>query len=175
MIFVDADDFSQINDGKGVLEFIHEKNPAFKVTLFSIVGDCSHAFMKEVAEKDWVRMVPHGWFHETSRECEHWSYEKSFLYLLTIAQFCPRMLRGFKAPGWQISDGMYQALDEGGWWVADQHYNDIRRPKGLKVYYPGEHHYHIGQWGEGGNVNEISKFVDRLIELEGPFGFLGED
>jgi hypothetical protein len=46
-----------------------------------------------------------------------------------------RFVEGWKSPGWQISAGTYRALNELGWWVADQHLEDHRRPEGLRTYF----------------------------------------
>lgn len=167
--FVDADDLCQGNDGMEVLKRIKANNLDFKITLFTILGRCSKEWVEEMKKIDWIKMVPHGWMHETSRECENWTYEQSIEYLDRIEHL--GLEKGFKAPGWQISDGMFKALLEKGYWVADQHYNDERRPKGLKVCYPTNEHYHIGHLG-GHNVNEIGYFEEYLSNLKGNFQFL---
>ena len=167
--FVDADDYCQGNDGMEVLKRIKAKNPDFKINLFTIVGRCSKEWIEEMKKIDWIKMIPHGWLHETSRECENWTYEQSKEYLDKIEQF--GLEKGVKAPGWQISDGMYQVLLEKGYWVADQHYNDQRRPKELEVKYPTVEHYHIGNLG-GHNINEIGYFEEHLANLRGNYKFL---
>ena len=173
MIYVDADDFCEANDGGGVLEAIHAANPAFRITLFTIPARCSLPWLERMLQVPWMRLVPHGWLHATSRECEHWGDFMSYRYLEAVGSL--GFVHGFKAPGWQISDGMYAALSALDWWVADQHYNDTRRPVDLRVFWPGPHHYHVGQWGEGKNENEISRFADRLAAMKGEsFGFLGD-
>ncbi len=172
MLFVDADDYCETNDGNGLLEALHVRNPAFAVTLFTIPAHCSLPWLERKLQVPWMRLVPHGWRHGTSRECEAWSYDTSRRYLDAVEPL--GMERGFKAPGWQISDGMYRALLDRGWWVADQHYNDARRPAGLRVFHPGAHHYHVGQWGEGKNANEIGRYLDELAGMKGEtFGLLG--
>jgi hypothetical protein len=71
-------------------------------------------------------------------------------------------VNGFKAPGWQISDDCYRVLDERGWWVADQHLEDGRRPVGLRTYFyeDGGWHGHIQDWGSNG----IDETWDELRE-----------
>lgn len=66
---VDADDLCEGNDGLMTLLRIKGKNPDFKITLFTIVGRCSRAWLGMIKGADWIRMVPHGWMHTTSREC----------------------------------------------------------------------------------------------------------
>jgi predicted deacetylase len=62
-----------------------------------------------------------------------------------VAEF---FVQGFKAPGWQISDPCYQVLLERGWWVADQHLEDQRRPPGLRTYF-----YEDGNWH--GHIQDV--------------------
>lgn len=166
---VDADDFCQVNDGMDILKRIKQRNADFKINMFTILGKCSDEWVEEMKKADWIKMIPHGWMHETSRECEHWTYEESIDYLNKIEKY--GLVKGFKAPGWQISDGMYKALLERGYWVADQHYNDERRPQGLEVKYPGEYHFHIGHLG-GYNKNAIEYFEEKLSNLKGNYIFL---
>lgn len=169
---VDADDFSEDNNGLNNLMFLKSHIPGFKITLFTIPGRCSKKFLKEIKKLDWIDMVPHGWLHPTPIEAKDWTYKESVEYLERIKPL--NLTKGFKAPGWQISDGMYKALKKCGYWVADQEYNDSRRPKGLKVYKidePGKLHFHIGHMG-GHNPNEIGYFLNDLIRLRGEFKFI---
>jgi hypothetical protein len=67
---------------------------------------------------------------------------------------------------------MYQALMDFQYWVADQHYNDERRPPELPVFFHrDEHHFHIGHMG-GHNPNEIELHLDRLMQIKGEFEFI---
>lgn len=171
---VDADDFCEENSQEEILEAIHAANPSFKITLFVIPFLCSPQFIRKWQRKSWVELVPHGLLHPDPRECENWSYEKSKEYLKTIEPI--GLVKGFKAPGWQISDGMYRALLEEGYWVADQAYNNERRPKELKAYIldaPEKLHYHIGHMG-GHNANEIAPYAEYLKVLPGRFQFVSE-
>jgi hypothetical protein len=43
-----------------------------------------------------------------------------------------RFVEGFKAPGWQVSEGTYEALKWAGWWLADHYENAERIPEGLR-------------------------------------------
>ncbi len=146
---VDADDFHSGNHNLELLCKLKRTHPNFKITLFSVPAFCPQSFIRTVGA-DWMSFVPHGWSHPTPRECEHWGYNESINYLEFIEVSFPFMERGFKAPGWQISDGMYQALLEKDYWVADQAYNNHRRPKELRKYILTEDedryiklHYHI--------------------------------
>jgi phenylalanine-4-hydroxylase len=169
---IDADDFCEENSGLYSLVKIKEANKDFKITLFTIVGRCSMGFIEEIKKFDWIEMVPHGWMHETSRECENWTLKECEEYLDEIEKY--GLVKGFKAPGWQISQDMYFALKDRGYWVADQGYNNERRPKMRNyIHKPTNLHYHIGHMG-GHNANEIGGYIDFLSELKGDFKFISE-
>lgn len=176
VIYVDLDDFCEDNTSLKLLEDIKRDIPGFRVTLFTIVGRSSKGFIDRINDDyDWIRMVPHGWEHRTSRECEHWSYDQSLDYLWMVTNNYPKLKPGFKAPGWQISDGMYCALAEMKFWVADQLYNNKRRPAGLPVYLldsPDKIHGHIGHLG-GFNANELSLILPQIMTVKDrEFGFI---
>ena len=162
-MIVDFDDFCEKNNRLDLLFYLKSQIPEFKANLFTIVGKCSPSFLESVKEISWLDMIPHGWGHDTPRECQNWDYEKSKHYLKEVNKL--GLTKGFKAPGWQIPDGMYRALLEEGYWVADQHYNDRRRPKGLEVFYPTAEHFHIQ------NVcgNGLEESLDQILQLKGDF------
>lgn len=171
MIIIDADDFHEHNSKLGLLEQLHDAT-GMKFTLFTIPGLCSRTFVKSMQQIEWLDLVPHGFMHPHPRECEHWNYNQCVAYLDWVEDY--HMTKGFKAPGWQISDDMYRALLERGYWVADQHYNDHRRPPGLRAYFcEPAHHFHIGHMG-GHNENEIELHTERLLQMKGEFGFIKE-
>jgi hypothetical protein len=81
----------------------------------------------------------------------------------------PRWARGFKAPGWQISDGCYEALLERGWWVADQRYNDGRRPAGLRFHCEGDGdhvHTHVQNVCGNGLEETFLRLLQAVSEAE---------
>jgi len=83
--------------------------------------------------------------------------------------------RGWKAPGWQLSDECYEILLEHGYWLADQVYNRPRRPVGLRVYEltsSNRIHGHLGHLG-GHNPNELEFLWQGLLSLtDEKFGFV---
>lgn len=169
MIIIDADDFHEGNAKLDILEALHYET-GMVFNLFTVVGLCTPEFFIRVKQIPYIDMIPHGWLHPTPRECQWWTYREAREYLEKIEPF--GLTKGFKAPGWQISDGTYSALLERGYWVADQHYNDGRRPKELKVFFHrDEHHFHIGHMG-GHNANEIELHTDRLLQLKDDFKFI---
>ena len=170
-IIVDADDFYEGNEEWELLTSIKKHIPNFKINLFCVVGLCSDNFISKYKKIEWIDLIPHGWKHLTSKECIAWSYKTSIEYLCKIERY--ELTKGFKAPGWQISNGMYKALIRKGYWVADQSYNNNRRPKNLKVYMldePYKYHYHIQ------NVcgNGLEESLKQILSLKGNFKFIKE-
>lgn len=143
-MIVDLDDFSETNHRYDLLHELKRANPAFKVTLFAVPGLGTDGFWESVP--DWCELAVHGWQHPSPLECRDWTYQR-MLRLMNEPVVQRHFVRGFKAPGWQISTGVYQALLDQGWWVADQHLEDHRRPAGLPVYLhedsPDRWHGHI--------------------------------
>ena len=167
------DDF-EANNILSMLQEVKKANPAFKISLFAIPKLGSDDFWNGFMEYDWIELCPHGLFHPTPRECQNWTYEQSLRYLDGIEHL--GWAKIFKAPGWQISDGMYKALVEKGYAVADQIYNNSRRPKELQTYLldnSNKLHFHIGNLG-GINQNDISKSIYFLKNLKGNFKFISE-
>jgi len=137
VLIVDFDDLAEDTRSLADLRRLDELRaaiPTFKATLFTIGGRCTKGFIADIkASRPWLDLVPHGWTHQTNRECEQWNADVC-RQALVASRALGLTTRGFKAPGWKISDGCYQALLKEGYWVADQHYNDGRRPDGLKAY-----------------------------------------
>jgi hypothetical protein len=116
------------------LEDLKADIPTLKVTLFTIPGRCSPTWVREMKVfYDWCDLVPHGWMHRNCYECASWK-KADCKAALRAAREMGFTTKGFKAPGWQISDGCYEALAEEGYWVADQPYNNDRRGAGVPAY-----------------------------------------
>jgi hypothetical protein len=138
-VIVDFDDFDEGNHRLDLLHELKAANPAFRCTLFAVPGNGTDEFWQSVP--DWCELAVHGWLHPDPYECSEWSYDR--MMTLIEEPILWWFQRGFKAPGWQISNGCYEALLERGWWVADQHYNDERRPAGLWIHCEGDgDHWH---------------------------------
>lgn len=166
MIYIDADDFHETNHSLDVLQKIHDAN-GMKFNLFTVIGRCSQPFIEEVRAIPWIDMIPHGWNHDTDRECEHWDRITSLTYIGSFTAMW--FTKGWKSPGWRTSQALYRALIDCGYWICDHHDNDHLRPAELPVFHiPPEHHFHIG----GSMGNRIDNHVDRLMEMQGPFGFI---
>lgn len=169
-VCLDLDDAYPGNDRMDLLRDLKRQVPGLRVTLFAIPGRCTREWVASMP--DWVELVPHGWMHDTNRECQDWDRDKmhSAVWHYGVAGFT---VRGFKAPGWQISDGCYAELAARGYWVADQPYNNHRRPAGLRCYLLGEPpagvhqiHGHVGHLN-GHNANELEYLVPQILACKG--------
>lgn len=190
MIIFDSDDFGcnheisnmcQSHDCRDVLESLHTINPAFKVTLFAIPGEMTQELLDwRVANNDWVELAVHGFYHTSNYECEKITYGEFNDKMIELGHIIePYFSKGFKAPGWQISDDVLKWLKDNDWWVADQAYNDNRRPEGLKKYIIGEDpeitSIHTHTWNCVGNG--VYELYDQLVEQikdETQFKFISE-
>ncbi len=186
LIIFDSDDFgathiisdqTQSRDCRKELDGLHYANPNFKATLFTIPGELT----KELADwckanEGWIQLGLHGFYHRDNWECSKMTYEE---FNDLFNEFQPMIdtyfVKGFKAPGWQISDDIYKWLLDNGWWVADQHYNDSRRPAELPVYHVGEDSVHTHTWAcEGNGIDETYPELVAKVQNAEEFKFIGE-
>ena len=167
----DWDDHCQLNDAMPWMLELKKLRPDFKATLFSVPALGTPEFWDDTP--DWIELAMHGWVHPTPREAEHWSYDQSIDVLLSKPA---RFVEGWKSPGWLTSPGMYQALEDLGWWIADQHLADDIRPSGLPVYLweDGDNwHGHVQNLGTNG-LEETWDTVRRLVVEADEFRFASE-
>lgn len=175
MIF-DSDDFGashvisdqcQSHDCRDVLDSLHIANPRFKATLFAIPGEMTQELLNWCeANRSWVELALHGFYHTSNYECEKMTYQQFDDYVTDFSDMLNRYyVKGFKAPGWQISNDIYEWLHDHDYWVADQPYNKNRRPEGLKVYEVGPKSVHTHTWNCVGNgVYELyDDLLDKVI------------
>lgn len=175
-MIVDFDDLHDRNHRLDLLNKLKEANPAFKCTVFAVPGLCSLEFLDSLP--GWIEVAAHGWLHggpdcSDPLEAANWSYEQTANVLNALP---PRFVRVWKSPGWQISDGTYQALLDHGFAVADQPYNDHRRPTGLKCHRlgDGEHwHGHI-QDVCGNGLSETFAQLLPLVSAAKSFEWISE-
>jgi hypothetical protein len=171
-IVFDLDDFYEDNHLLPVLRELYEATPGFKVNLFTVVGRCSRDWiegMKGLAE--WADLIPHGWTHETNFECSEWSKDDGLRYLDKLEIY--GLTKGFKSPGWQTSPGMYQALKERGYWIAEHHANKSKVPEGLRMYLldgTERIHGHIQNVCGNGLIEKLTTYQS----LQGNFRFIRE-
>lgn len=179
-------DMCQSHDCRDQLDKLHTLNPAFKCTLFAIPAEMTWELYEWcVLNSGWVELAWHGFFHGSNYECEKMSYESFDAAMSVFRERYGFFVNGFRAPGWQISDDIYRWLKDNGWWVADQGYNDHRRPEGLKAYvnYDGAfkvgemeiptYHGHVWDVGWNGIYEDFDK-VKSLVESTNEFKFVSE-
>lgn len=158
-MIVDVDDHHPGNDAMPWMLRLKEINPAFKATLFAVPGLGLPYFWE--SHPDWIELVMHGWFHPDPFESAHWDYGR----MMAVLDARPRdFVKGWKSPGWQTSDDVYSALCDSGYWIADQHLADARRPPELPTYFyeDGDDRIHLHVQNVCGNGLEES--WDELVE-----------
>lgn len=168
MIF-DWDDYHETNHRLDLLMELKDLNPEFRCTVFAVPALGSDMFWENTPE--WIELAVHGWLHPHPREAQNWSYPEMNTYMSRVH---PRFVNGFKAPGWQISDGSYEWLLDHGWWVADQTYNNERRPA-IPVYLLGDGSWHGHIQNDCGNgLEETYEQVTGLVASADSFQFVSE-
>lgn len=209
MLVIDMDDMGashvisdmcQSHDCRDKLDEFHYVNPNFKATLFAIPSEMTYELAEWCyANREWIELAVHGIKHSSNYECEKMTYEEFDEAIKPLQVMLDTyFVKGFKAPGWQISDGIYNWLQRHGWWVADQSYNNHRRPSELPAYVNDNGkfgvakplvqedgqtigvtesvnglHYHT--WDCVGNgVYELSDQIKQYIQNETEFKFVSE-
>lgn len=180
-------DMCQSHDCRDRLLELKKLNPKFKCTLFTIPAEITLDILYWLqANSDWVEFAVHGFKHDSNYECEKWTYEQMG-NAMKVAQTFNSFQKIFRAPGWQISDECFRWLYEHNWIVADQAYNDARRPIGMKsyVYNDGDktfraggnlvEAYHGHVWDVGWNgIYEDAEKVDSIVKDCKEFKFVSE-
>ena len=196
MTLFDLDDFDQSERSDADFQRLvqlKEECPTLKVTLFTIPENTSKLFWLTMARhSEWIDLVQHGWHHRTNYECLAWT-KADCKAALRRGREMGFTTKGFKAPGWQISDGCYEALAEEGYWVADQAYNNARRKRIELPAYVIENDYqptrssvlitnglaihgHVGALN-GPNANALELIMDDVraaAALDSDFRFIRE-
>jgi hypothetical protein len=181
-------DQCQSHDCRDQLDKLHILNPAFKATLFAIPGEMTPELLNWCrANSSWIELAWHGFFHTSNYECEKLSYGEfdEQMHSSWAHRFEDYAQRIFRAPGWQISDGVLEWLYDNDWIIADQGYNDMRRPIGAKSYvnYDGVFKvrgetveaYHGHTWDVGWNgIYEDFDKVSALVKDCKEFKFVSE-
>jgi len=166
-VIFDTDDLYEGHDRLDLLGALKDANPLFRMTAFAIPALCTDEYVESLPE--WIEVVPHGWQHgdppSDGGECRDWTADRMRELIATIEARSDRWVRGFKAPGWVISTDCYAPLLKAGWWIADQPYNDDRRPEGLHTHRlgDGDHvHTHVQDWGSNGLQESWPYLLDRV-------------
>lgn len=180
-------DMCQSHDCRDALTLLKQANEGFKVTLFSIPDQMTpELFSWANNNKSWVELAWHGFGHYSNYECEKMTYLDMDLQYDFYKSFVDMSFSDiFRAPGWQISTEAMQWLKDHDWIIADQGYNDGRRPEGMKAYvnYDGvfkvagqevpAHHGHT--WNCVGNgIYETLDYLKELVSTTTEFKFVSE-
>lgn len=196
-MLIDFDDFGantiisdqcQSHDCRAELDKLHYANMNFKATLFAIPAEMTYGLLEWCdLNRGWIELAVHGFFHSSNYEAANWTYEDMDKFMSKVEGNV--FVKGFKAPGWQISDDCYKWLLDNGWWVADQAYNNHRRPKDLPAYVNEDGNFyavkneeiipveawHGHTWNCMGNgIEETFEQVKDLIEKAESFQFVSE-
>ena len=160
-----------------LLTRLKEANPVFRMTAFAVPALCTDGYIRSLP--DWIEVVPHGWEHgDPATECANWTYERmmELVELIETGDDSDRWARGFKAPGWQISTDAMNALADSDWWLADQTYNNSRRPIGLPVHCEGQgDHIHTHVQNVCGNgLEEMFPWLLARVQTETSFQLISE-
>jgi hypothetical protein len=119
LIVVDADDFFEECNHLDLLFRMRAKIPEFKITLFTILGLCTPAFLDLLAPLDWIQLACHTRFHNPVPGMVQKDFEEEIKEWDSLSLLYPNMVKGFKAPGWQMTTWAYEVLKERNFWVAD--------------------------------------------------------
>ena len=147
-IIFTLDDFFEKNHSLGLLQTIKEQSPGMKVTLFTEPAHCSYQWLKNLKDKyDWMEFAVHGWEHDIKDgpvECLHWSYDDTVKHIKMVEKKFPGIfVKGFKAPGWQVNDDVYRALNDMGYWIMNQYIDPEPPGKHYTTNHPWEVNGHI--------------------------------
>lgn len=155
------------------LERLKAERPDFRCTLFGIPGKGSNSFWE--SHPDWIEIGIHGWVHNDPHEVQDWSRDRT-LRLLDEMVVRKHFSQGFCAPGWNYSDGVYQALLGEGLWIADHPKNNGRRPAGLRCHLLGSPESYHGHTHNvcGNGIEESWDEVVRLVSEADSFEFVSE-
>ena len=141
---------------------------------------------EELDQYDWIQRAVHGCFHEDNYEFADLSKEDAAT-LISVGYDSLHYVKGFKAPGWQISQGTMEALKELGFWVAvqwgDDRFNgDVNGPyqpaviEGLPYYafreYPEAIHGHTWDTCNNGIESLWAKLI--ALPKESEFLFIND-
>jgi len=123
-VIFDLDDYCNKYNCFDELLKLKKEIPNLKVTLFTIPGRIKLQLLEDTKFQDWIQLAVHGIYHDSNFEFAKKSYAEAY-YQLWKSHDPFFYVKGFKAPGWQISTQTMRVLKDLGWWVAVQ-YSDGR-------------------------------------------------
>lgn len=189
----DTEDHFERN-GLNYLFYWKSKYPRFKISLFTIPNKTSREMVDLLSKHDWIELLVHGYSHSSNFECFDWDYDKTTELMNPLTNY----KKIFKAPGWTITpdlcgyparedqliskdkQGVYKALNDLGFVVADRHYNKPRRLESGKYIcidcQPDVVHMHTWPMPQGSEPNGYSQVEARGVpwDHETEFLFMSE-
>lgn len=186
-LIVSYDDIYEGNDNWEEFEKLHQEFPELKITFFVITGGCSEEFLKKI-KQSWSQLVFHSWEH--SGHWQKWSVEETKEWLLKYQSL--GFEKGFKAPGWKITENIIKACQELDFWICTPQTIPVNvkqfwytYPKeGLREYdkydefydHIQHQHYDGAKWIEDKNVffENLNKLKEYCRNNESSFKFISE-
>lgn len=123
---LELDDFCDEFNCLPILQKYKTQIPNLKVTLFTIPYRTSQKLLDEVKQFDWIQLALHGYDHNHPMKPELGTHEFAFLNYMKAGQKIMKgynkkdFVKGFKAPGWQISLQTMQFLRDNNFWLTVQ-------------------------------------------------------
>jgi len=187
-LIISYDDLGENNDHWEEFEKFAEKFPDLKITFFVITGQSNEEYFKKI-KQSWSQLVFHSWEH--SGHWLKWTKNEAKEQLMKYQKY--GFEKGFKAPGWRLTDNIKEACKELDFWICTPStipvetkywYTDPK--KGLRDYkdyaefydHVEHRHYDIKEekWYEDPHIfkENLEKLKKYCIENKPEFKFVSE-
>jgi len=162
-IVISFDDMWEGNDRWNDFINLHKKIPNIKITFFVNPSQCSIEFLKKI-NQSWIELVYHAENHSGGHK--KWSKEEAKERLLKyVKEF--NFAKGFKAPGWKITQNIIDGCKELDFWIASINTIPIEYNKVFYTYYKkGEGLSHHEKYSEYYGHLQSYNFIENLKELK---------
>lgn len=173
-VIVDLDDFGdRFATEWDELRSLAAEFEGFKVSLFTIPTTLSTSMADRVLSEGWAQLCLHGELH-VRHECEGWSVEKARAQLAAWPY-----TKVFKAPYWESSPALHQAVEEDSSWAIAEHpkHRAKLRGRALRVYFTDDEPGVVSVHGHFGVTprSDIQLFRTTLRSIHRPrFLFIPE-
>ena len=180
IVVVSLDDMWLGNDNWETFVDFQKKFPKFKATFFVNPGQgpCTDEFLKKI-NQPWTELAYHAENH--SGGFKNWTKEDAKKYLLKYYNEYG-FVKGFKAPGWKITQNIIDACKELDFWVASIntvpvdiekiYYTSFKKGEGLLYLKNYTQYYgHLQSYNFHENLKELEQ---HCIENDPDFKFVSE-
>jgi hypothetical protein len=162
-IVVSYDDLWEGNDNWDAFVEFQKKIPNFKATFFVNPGQCSEAFLRKI-DQPWSELAYHCENH--SGGFKNWTKEEAIQHLMKYHKNY-NFVKGFKAPGWKITQNLIEACKELDFWVSSISTIPVDIEKKYYVYYKkGEGLLELKEYVQYYGHLQSHNFNENLKELE---------